>query len=292
MIRRLLTIPAVLAIAAVSIVATPTLDRTGGLVAGTIAGPARAFAAGCTTPTKTGNNCTITASVAVTSTSVLTLTVLDNQAYTSNVNTGGTTTVTCNQGASGTPISSSSYLIQYVGSSKSQVTYLMCLSSYKVTDFRGTGSGWHVTFQDTQWTCTAVNGSTGGCTSGATIAAGSTYMDVPTVACGSPPDSCTGNGSLPAIKMTGSVPIDKGAVTVASAASAATGPGGQAQGMGTYTFFPRTDKCGGTGTICDSSTGGSPPVTTTQGQLSLYAPNTTTNGYYKSTLTESLISGP
>ncbi|HZU13051.1 MAG TPA: WxL domain-containing protein [Chloroflexota bacterium] len=222
----------------------------------------------------------------------LTFKILNGQAYTSNVNTGGTTSVTCTQTINNpTSLTSpASYLIQFVGSSKQQVDYLLCLAPYQVADYTGTGAGWHVTFQETQWTCTTLNGSTGGCTKGATITAGSTYMDVPSVTCVSPPDACTGNGASPSIKMTGAVPIDKGAVTVASAAKATSTT--KAQGMGTYTFYPRTDKCGGTNTICNTSTGGSSPTAVTQGQLSLYAPSTVKNGYYASTLTESLTSGP
>lgn len=136
------------------------------------------------------------------------------------------------------------------------------LGTYSATDSRGTGAGWHVTFQATTFACTSTDV---GCpAAGDTFPASSLIMPPPTVACASG-TSCTGKAAPPTISITTNTALDSGsAVTVASAALN--------KGMGTYNFTP--------GTI----TGGS--------NLQLTVPSTSYATTYHSTLTVSVVSGP
>jgi len=204
--------------------------------------------------------------------------------YTSQSNMGGTVSVTCTQNvrsASTTAPGSSLSAVYTSVSTTKQVFYMFCMDRYTVKDDRGTGMGYHVTVQATQWRCT-VTASKNGCTVGTTtIPTGSFYMDVPQVACNGT-EPCASHGAPPSIKMTTSVPVDTtSGVVVASAA--------QNTGMGTYVFTPRTDVCGSNQQCYNSSGALQSPGS---GQLGLYPPTTTKNGTYSSTLTESVVAGP
>jgi hypothetical protein len=206
--------------------------------------------------------------------------------YTSQSNMGGTVSVTCTQdvaSASTTAPGSALSAVYTSVSTTKQVIYMFCMDRYTVKDDRGTGTGYHVTVQATQWKCTAT-ASKNGCTVGTTtIPTSSFYMDVPQVACNGT-EPCASHGAPPTIKMTTSVPIDTtSGVVVASAA--------QNTGMGTYVFTPRTDQCG-SNQQCYNSSGVLLSGSAAAGQLGLYPPTTTKNGTYSSTLTESVISGP
>ena len=97
-------------------------------------------------------------------------------------------------------------------------TVYTTLSPLTVTDLRGTGTGWHVTFQASQLTT--------GLTTSHTLPLDSLSLASISASCATSV-TCTGSAS----GLTTSTPIDHGsAVTVASATSGA--------GMGTYTLTP------------------------------------------------------
>ena len=135
------------------------------------------------------------------------------------------------------------------------------LSTYTAADTTGTGLGWHLTFQATQFACTTSD--TGCPTAGDSLSVGSLLMPPPTVACASG-TSCNGRAGLPTVSVSTNSPLDSGsAVSVSSAAPN--------KGMGTYTFTP-----GAIGT----------------GNLQLAVPSSAYATTYHSTLTVSIVSGP
>jgi hypothetical protein len=136
------------------------------------------------------------------------------------------------------------------------------LATYQAVDSRGTGVGWNITFQATQFACT--NPTDAGCpVGGDTFATSSLLMAVPTVACHSG-TSCISHAAPPTISVGGTTAVDSGsAVKVASAAVN--------KGMGTYDFTP--------GTI-------------STGNLQLNVPGGAYATTYHSTLTVSAVSGP
>lgn len=91
-------------------------------------------------------------------------------------------------------------------------TTTAALDAFSVSDFRGSGLGWHVTAQATQFTDAGTS---------RTLAVGSLSMSQPTVAS---PDTTSPDPTIAA----GSYTIDNGAVSIASAAVNA--------GMGKYDF--------------------------------------------------------
>jgi hypothetical protein len=135
------------------------------------------------------------------------------------------------------------------------------LGSYTAADKTGTGSGWNITFQATQFDCTSAD--TGCPAAGDTFPSASLMLAVPTVACHTG-QACTGRAAAPAVSIASNTAIDgASAVKVASAAAS--------KGMGTYDFTP--------GTI------GS-------GNLQLTVPSYAYATTYHSTLTVSIVSGP
>ncbi len=145
----------------------------------------------------------------------------------------------------------------------SDQTVATTLGTYTAADTTGTGHGWNVTFQASQFTCTA---GTGQCPAGGdTLPTSSLLMAPETVACNSG-TSCSGRASAPTISIAANTALDSGsAVKVASAALN--------KGMGTYTFTPGT--LGGAGNA-----------------LTLAVPSYAYATTYNSTLTVSVVSGP
>lgn len=204
---------------------------------------------------KTTRRIAVTALLALsTATSVTSVAYADGGGATSAALIGGTLTVT--GGAPGT------FTATLNGTNQTVYT---TLAPYTVTDALGTGLGWHVTAQATQFTC-SVPGDTG-CKSGmTTLPWNSLSMAPPTVACASG-SICTGS---PTVSMSATTAVDTGsgstpgsAVPVLSAAALA--------GIGSYTVTP--------GTI------GS-------GHLALAIPGNALATTYHSTLTITVNSGP
>jgi hypothetical protein len=137
------------------------------------------------------------------------------------------------------------------------------LGTYTGQDTTGSASGWNVTFQATNFACTA---GAGQCpTGGDTLPAGSLLMAPPTVACNTG-TSCTGRASAPTISIATNAALDNGAaVKVASAAAK--------KGMGTYTFTPAN-------------------ISGIAAPLSLAVPSYAYASTYNSTLTLSVVSSP
>jgi hypothetical protein len=140
------------------------------------------------------------------------------------------------------------------------------LGTYTAIDQSGSGAGWNITMQATQFTCSA---GTGSCPSGGDkFPTGSLQVKPPAVACAnsagcgtvsrlSPPTICHGSSAYA---------LDTGsAVNVASAAANT--------GMGTFNFTPNSF---GTGT----------------GSLQLTVPAYAYATTYTSTLTVTIASGP
>jgi len=175
---------------------------------------------------------------------------------------GGPTSVTISAG-SGLSISGAAPGTFAATLNGSDQTVASTLTSYSASDTRGTGAGWNVTLQATQFACT--NGS-GSCPSGGdTLPPGSLLMAPETVACNSGTD-CSGRASAPTISIASNTALDSGsAVKVASAAAS--------KGMGTYNFTPGT--LGGGGNA-----------------LTLAVPSSAYAATYNSTLTVSIVSGP
>jgi hypothetical protein len=136
------------------------------------------------------------------------------------------------------------------------------LATYQAADLTGTGSGWHLTFQATAFTCT--NGTDTGCPTGNdSLPASSLLVAPPTVACHAG-TSCAGRAAVPTVSIATNTALDSGsAVAMASAATK--------KGMGTYDFTPGT-----VGT----------------GNLQLTVPSYAYATTYHSTLTVSIVSGP
>jgi len=162
--------------------------------------------------------------------------------------TGGTLTVT-----GGAPGAFSAAL---TGANQTAGT---TLAAYTANDVTGTGNGWNVTFQATQFTCGVP--ADAGCKAGfTTLPTSSLSIAPPTVACASG-STCTGS---PTASITTATAVDVGApVQVLSAAANA--------GMGSYTVTP-----GAIGT----------------GQLQLAIPGNALATTYHSTLTITVNSGP
>lgn len=137
------------------------------------------------------------------------------------------------------------------------------LGTYTGSDTTGTGHGWNVTFQASQFTCTA---GTGSCpVGGDSLPLSSLLMAPETVACNSG-TSCSGRASAPTVSIAANTALDGGsAVKVASAPLT--------KGMGTYTFTPGA--LGGGGNA-----------------LTLAVPSYAYATTYTSTLTVSVASGP
>ncbi|HZU11250.1 MAG TPA: WxL domain-containing protein [Chloroflexota bacterium] len=139
------------------------------------------------------------------------------------------------------------------------------LGTYTVTDATGTGLGWNVTFQATQFTCTV--GTDAGCKTGlTTLPWNSLSIAPPSAVCasgslctGAPSDSISSNTAID----TGSGTTPGSAVKVLSAAALS--------GIGSYTVTP--------GTIGT-------------GQLELAIPGNALATTYHSTITITVNSGP
>lgn len=112
-------------------------------------------------------------------------------------------------------------------------TQYTTLGSYTAVDSTGTGSGWNVTFQATQFACTNSGNAGDKCPSGGnSLPVGSLTMAPPTVACDAN-SSCGGQAATPTISISGNTGVDvASAVKIASAAANT--------GMGTYDFTPGT----------------------------------------------------
>lgn len=109
-------------------------------------------------------------------------------------------------------------------------TQFTTLGSYTALDSTGTGSGWNVTFQATQFTCTAGSGANKCPAGGNSLPVGSLTMAPPTVACDAA-SSCGGQAATPTVSIAANTGID--VATAVKVASAATNTG-----MGTYDFTP------------------------------------------------------
>lgn len=146
-------------------------------------------------------------------------------------------------------------------------TQYTTLASYTAADSTGTGLGWNVTFQATQFACTAGTGTDKCPTGGNSLPIGSLTMGVPTVTCdpvmsGTP---CSGQGAAPAISISANTAVDTASAVKVASAMANTG-------MGTYDFTPGTIGTGNLKLVIPSW---------------VYAGTT-----YNSTLTVSIVSGP
>ena len=144
-------------------------------------------------------------------------------------------------------------------------TVYTSLGNYTVTDATGTGLGWHVSMQASQFTCTV--GTDAGCKTGlTTLPWNSLSVAPPSVACSSG-SICTGS---PTVSITTPTAVDTGSGT--SAGSAVTILSAAAlTGIGSYTVTPGT-----VGT----------------GQLALSVPGNALATTYHSTLTITVNSGP
>jgi hypothetical protein len=112
-------------------------------------------------------------------------------------------------------------------------TQYTSLGTYTGVDSTGTGAGWNVTFQATQFACTVGSGSNKCPTGGNSLPTGSLTVAAPTVACDPLMNGtlCSGQGAVPTISISANTAVDvASAVKVASAALN--------QGMGTYDFTP------------------------------------------------------
>lgn len=137
------------------------------------------------------------------------------------------------------------------------------LAPYTAADLTGTGSGWNITFQATQLTCTSAD--TGCPAAGDQFPASSLLVAVPSIACHAL-TSCAGRAAKPTPSIASNTAIDSGpAVKVASAAINT--------GMGTYDFAP--------GNTSGANT-----------NLQLTVPSYAYATTYHTTLTVSIISGP
>lgn len=149
-------------------------------------------------------------------------------------------------------------------------TQYTTLGSYTAADSTGTGTGWNVTFQATQFSCTAGTGTDKCPTGGNSLPTGSLTMAPPTVACDPAMNgtSCSGQGAVPSVAITSNTAIDAASAVKVASAAANTG-------MGTYDFTPGF-------------------VDTTSGHnLKLVIPSWVYAGTtYSSTLTVSINSGP
>lgn len=160
--------------------------------------------------------------------------------------TGGELTIT-------TPTVSDFAAVTLDGTAKSTTA---TLGTWSVTDARGTGLGWNVTTQATQfaeWDSTLNSGAGGYVTGGKTLATGSLKMPVPSV---------VADGTLSALPtiLAGPYTLDNGsAVKIASAALDA--------GMGKYDFTPG-------------------------GSLTLTVPASAYARTYRSEVTVSVVAGP
>ncbi len=133
------------------------------------------------------------------------------------------------------------------------------LAAYTVTDATGTGTGWNVTAQATQFTC--VVSTDAGCKTGfTTLPLSSLTIAPPTAACASG-STCTGS---PTVSISAATAIDGASAIKMLSAAANTG-------VGSFTVTP--------GTV------GS-------GQLALAIPGNALATTYHSTLTITVISGP
>ncbi len=175
---------------------------------------------------------------------------------------GGSTSLTVSAG-SGLTISGAAPGTFAATLNGSDQTVATTLANYQASDTTGTGHGWNVTFQATQFACTA---GTGQCPAGGdSLPTGSLLMAPETVACNSGTD-CAGRASAPTVSIVANTALDGGsAVKVASAAAN--------KGMGTYTFTP--GQLGGAGNA-----------------LTLAVPSYAYASTYNSTLTVSVVSGP
>ncbi len=139
------------------------------------------------------------------------------------------------------------------------------MASYNPDDATGSGAGWNVTFQATQFTC--VVGTDTGCKTGLTTLPWNSLSIAPPGATCAGGSSCTGS---PTISISANTAVDTGSGTTAGSAvkvlSAAAG-----SGMGSYTVTP--------GTIGT-------------GQLELAIPGNALATTYHSTLTITANSGP
>jgi WxL domain surface cell wall-binding len=153
------------------------------------------------------------------------------------------------------------------------------LSPFTVSDSRGSGAGWHLTLQATQFTCSSGSTNCPSNTANDSLPSGSLDIGTPAVAAAS---GTSGSGGATPPSISGSYPtsidtVGSTALTIASAA--------QNTGMGTYTFTPGTLSCPSGGTCGVNGAA-------TSGKLQLIVPSSAYATTYTSTLTISAISGP
>lgn len=139
------------------------------------------------------------------------------------------------------------------------------LAGYQASDTTGTGAGWNITIQATQFVCTA---GVGFCPAGGSaLPLDSLLLAAPAVTCASG-TSCTGTSSPPSITISSNSAIDTGGSGVKVASAAVN------TGEGTYNFTP--------GAVDGNSSH----------NLVLTVPSSAYATTYNSTLTISIINGP
>ncbi len=139
------------------------------------------------------------------------------------------------------------------------------LANYTVSDATGTGLGWNVTFQASQFTCTV--GTDSGCQANMTTLPWDSLSIAPPSATCASGSTCTG---APSTSISANTAVDTGSGTTAGAAVKVLSAAALA-GIGSYTVTP--------GTIGT-------------GQLQLAIPGNALATTYHSTLTVTVNSGP
>jgi hypothetical protein len=147
---------------------------------------------------------------------------------------GGSTSFTTTAGTGLTVTGAAPGTLSAVTLNGQVQTQYTTLGSFTAADSTGTGSGWNITFQATQFKCTYSGNAGDKCPTAAqggnSLPVGSLTMAPPTVACDAA-SSCGGQAATPTISISSNTGIDvASAVKVASAAANT--------GMGTYDFTP------------------------------------------------------
>src|SRR5579872_6590159 len=121
--------------------------------------------------------------------------------------------------------------------------FFTSLPQFSVQDLSGTGKGWTLTLQATQFTCVAKGKTGNSCTLGQKLPLASLYTLGPSVSCGGSACSSKGGKVLPAILLSST-----SLTTIDNASPAAVAREDPGNGMGAkYVFTPRIFACLPTG---------------------------------------------